>query len=71
MERQSNRISSTSVPRKNTTHLRSNSFTIYDLGSSRAVRGIWQSKCERDVVKPCADAVTKKREMAKCRLCTP
>ncbi len=36
-------------------------FTIYDLGSSRALRGM-RSGGGRDVVEPCADVVTKRRE---------
>ena len=35
--------------------------TMYDLGSSRALRGIWQSKCGRDVLELCAGAVRKRR----------
>ena len=35
--------------------------TMYDLGSSRALRGIWQSKCGRDVMELCAGVVRKGR----------
>ena len=37
--------------------------TMYDvrLESSRALRGIRQSKCGRDFVKPCASVVRKRR----------